>query len=299
MFDRRETISLYVTVGAALTIVLMACGSSESVIVTPDSAEEEHLLASDEDFGYAKYDALLRAHVDSGGYVDYPELLANRAHLDRFIASMGTVTDAEYAAWTEPEQLAFWINAYNAITLQYILDNYPIQKGGFISGLRYPSNSIRQIEGVWDTLTSKVVGEERTLEDIEHEILRAQFGDARIHVAIVCASIGCPPLRNEAFVADRLEEQLDDQARTFLSDATKFRIDRAKATVHLSSIFKWFGKDFIPEFSAKSGYSGHNTSQRAVLGFIANYSSPEDAEYLNTASYSIEYQDYDWSLNER
>ena len=281
-------------------VVLVACGNAGDVSGAPDASEGKQVEAvTDEEFGYAKYDALLRAHVDTEGYVDYPGLLAKRADLDQFVASMGAVADAEYAAWPEPEQLAFWINAYNAITLQYILDNYPIKKGGLISGLRYPANSIRQIDGVWDTLTSKVVGEKRTLEDIEHEILRAQFGDARIHVAIVCASIGCPPLRNEAFVADTLEEQLDAQARMFLSDPTKFRIDRTGSTVHISSIFKWFGKDFVPEHGTGSEYAGHNTSQRAVLGFIASYVSPEDMKYLKTASYSIEYQDYDWSLNER
>ena len=248
MSTRRHTLPLYATVGAAVMVVLAACGNAGDVSSTPDAtAEKQTETAADEVFGYTKYDALLRAHVDSEGYVDYPGLLAKRADLDRFVASMGAVTDAEYTAWPEPEQLAFWINAYNAITLKYILDHYPIQKGSFLSGLRYPANSIRQIDGVWDTLSSKVVGEERTLEDIEHEILRAQFGDARIHVAIVCASIGCPPLRNEAFVADTLEEQLDGQARTFLSDPTKFRIDRTGSTVHISSILQWFGKDFVPK----------------------------------------------------
>ena len=300
MSIRCHSLPLYATVGAAIVVVLAACGNAGDVSGTPDATEEKQTdTVTAEEFGYTKYDALLRAHVDSEGYVDYPGLLAKRADLDRFVASMGAVTDAEYTAWPEPERLAFWINAYNAITLQYILDHYPIQKGGLISGLRYPANSIRQIDGVWDTLTSKVVGKERTLEDIEHEILRAQFGDARIHVAIVCASIGCPPLRNEAFVADTLEEQLDAQARTFLSDPTKFRIDRTGSTVHISSIFKWFGKDFVPKHGTDSFYAGHNTSQRAVLGFIAGYASPEDAKYLKTASYSIEYQDYDWSLNER
>lgn len=281
-------------------VVLAACGNTGDVSGTPNATEGKQVeVATDEEFGYAKYDALLRTHVDSDGYVDYPALLAQRADLDHFIALMGAVSDPEYDAWPKPEQLAFWINAYNAITLEYILNNYPIQKGSFLSGLRYPTNSIRQIDGVWDTLTSKVVGKQRTLEDIEHEILRAQFGDARIHVAIVCASIGCPPLRSEAFVADTLEKQLDAQSRTFLSDPTKFRIDRNRSTVYISSIFKWFGKDFIPEHGTDTGYAGHNTSQRAVLAFISKYTSPEDAKYLKTASYSIEYQDYDWSLNER
>lgn len=252
-----------------------------------------------EPFSYEAYDGLLKAYVDDRGRVDYEGLKANRAAFDAFITDLGAVEREQYLGWTESSKLAFWLNAYNAVTLKYIVDAYPIEKGSLFSGLRYPANSIRQIRGVWDKLTTEVLGEERTLDEMEHEIMRVEFDEPRIHLAVVCASIGCSPLRGGAFTAEGLDEQLDGQARDFLADPKKFRIDRDRARVYFSPIFDWYGKDFVPRFGTSDAFAGHGKVERAVLNFFSRYLSEEDARYLAEEKYAVDYLDYDWSLNEQ
>ncbi len=250
-------------------------------------------------FTYEEYDAVLKSYVDEEGRVDYPSLQANRAELDRFIGSMATLSRATFEAWPEAERLAFWINAYNAITLERIIDRYPIKKGGLIAGLRYPDNSIGQIPGVWKKLSNTVLGKKITLDAIEHEILRVKFNEPRIHAAIVCAARSCPPLRYEAFRAERLETQLSDQSRKFLAKETRFRIDRAKKRVYLSAILDWFGADFVGVYNTDGQVTDHGRTKGATLEYVSRYVSEEDAQYLLSSDYSVLYLHYDWSLNEQ
>ncbi len=259
-------------------------------------------------FSYDDYAAALTAYVDDQGMVNYQKMKEDSKHLDDFLKAIARLNPKTYASWKEKANVAFWINAYNALTLKAIIDHYPIKAGG-LSGLVYPANSIRQIPGVWDKLQFLVMSEKLTLEEIEHAILRGQdkklverygkFYEPRIHMALVCAAMGCPRLRNEPFVGDRLDVQLDDQSRTFMANPKMFRIDRASGKVHLSSIFKWFGGDFVKGYPPAEGFSDHNKTQKAVLNFSAKYLPQEDAEYLRTGNYKIEYLDYDWSLNEQ
>lgn len=287
---------LYVSAAVIAGGVLVACsdtiGQSERNTVVVDVGDEE--------FSYAMYDKVLSEYVDDEGLVNYAGLKANREPLDRFIALMGALSESELDSWSNDEQLAFWMNAYNAITLKYIIDNHPIEKGGLVSRALYPANSIRQIPGVWDKLTTPVAGSPITLDAIEHEILRVEFTEPRLHMAIVCAAMGCPPLRAEAFVADRVDEQLDDQSRRFLNHPDRFRIDSETGTVHLSSIFDWFGKDFIPVYLPKDGaFADRDEKLAAVLNFVSGYVSESDAQYLKQSDYKVSYTKYDWSLNEQ
>ncbi len=208
------------------------------------------------------------------------------------------VQPAAAAVMSWPAKVALWTNAYNALTLKAIIDHYPI-KPGLISGIAYPDDSIRQIPGVWDRLEFLVMDRRVTLNEIEHEILRPQFNEPRIHVALGCAAMGCPPLRPEPFTGERLDEQLDDQTRRFLGNPRQFRIDRERGVVYLSSIFQWFGEDFIPTYAPQEGFAGHSDKERTSLNFVSGYLPPEQAEYLRTGDYRIEYLDYDWSLNEQ
>jgi uncharacterized membrane protein YdjX (TVP38/TMEM64 family) len=192
----------------------------------------------------------------------------------------------------------FLINAYNALTLEAIISNYPI-KSSLTASLLYSQNSIRQIPGVWDRLYFLVMGREMTLNHIEHEILRKHFDEPRIHLALVCAAMGCPPLRNDPYDSEWLDEQLDDQARRFLSNPLKFRIDRDKRVVYLSSIFKWYGEDFVKSFGQDGGSSKHSPAEQAVLNHIGRYLNADDRGFLVAGSYDIKYLDYDWSLNEQ
>ena len=249
-------------------------------------------------FSYADYADALKAYVNDRGMVNYAELKSHSEKLDSFVSSLAGLNRSAYDGWAEPAKIAFWLNAYNACTLQAIITHYPIQSS-FLTSLRYPKNSIRQISGAWDGLQFSVMGQAMTLDGIEHGVLRKEFHEPRIHMALVCAAMGCPPLRNEPYAGDRLGDQLDDQARRFLSNPLKFRIAADGGTVYLSSIFKWFGDDFVAKYGVDQGYGDHSAVQRAVLHFISGYLGKEDAARLSSGDYSITYLDYDWSLNEQ
>ena len=279
--------------GLAVVVTAGCNGSGDTRSATPDVA------APDGPFSYALYAHQLAVHVDERGMVDYESLKSNSDLLNQFIAALGAVDAAEFERWSREEQLAFWINAYNAITLKYIVDHYPIKPGGIISSVRFPDESIRQIDGVWTKLTTRVVGEEMTLDHIEHEILRKEFDEPRIHAALVCAAMSCPPLRQEPFVAENIEEQLADQSRRFLADKNRFRIDRDANVIYVSQIFEWFGEDFVGKYTPSSGFEGRNDAERAFLNFASQYVSEEDAAYLRDGDYAVRFIDYDWTLNDQ
>lgn len=244
------------------------------------------------------YANALNAYVDDKGMVNYAGLQANPDDLNRFLTSAANLDPEAFAAWSDAERIAFWCNVYNAYTLKAIINHYPI-RASFIGGLRHPKNSIRQIPGVWDTMTWPVMGKELTLDNIEHDTLRVEFDEPRIHAALVCAAMSCPPLRNEPYDGARLDEQLDDQMVQYLADPDRFRIDRGSNTVYLSSILKWYGEDFVKSYAVDDAFQEHGEVERAVLNAIAPYVGEDDAAYLRSAAFAIEYLDYDWSLNEQ
>lgn len=244
------------------------------------------------------YAAVLQTHVDDAGMVAYRALKADSAPLDEYLNLLAITPREHYDMWIVPDRIAFWINAYNAITLKAIIDHYPIQ-AGIGRSLLWPRNSIRQIPGVWDKLKWNVMGDSLTLNQIEHDILRKQFYEPRIHAALVCAARSCPPLRREPYSGTVLEAQLEDQMKRFLSNPTKFRIDRENDTVFLSAIFKWFGEDFVDRYRTDTAFGGHSDVERAVLNAIAPHLQEADQDYLRTATFHVGYLDYDWTLNER
>jgi hypothetical protein len=137
-----------------------------------------------------------------------------------------------------------------------------------------------------------------TLNVLEHGILRKQYIEPRLHMALVCAAKGCPPLRSEAYAAERLNEQLDDQAIRFLGNPAALRIDRGNGVVYLSSIFKWYGDDFRARYAPTAGFAGLNETNRAVANFCARYLSDAGRKFLEAGGYAVKFIDYDWSLNE-
>jgi hypothetical protein len=249
-------------------------------------------------FNYGNYAAVLKAYVDDKGMVNYKQLKAHRMKLETFVRELSGLDPVTYAKWNSRDKIAFWINAYNGLTLKAIIDNYPIKSSFFRSRI-YPKNSIRQISGVWDEKKFKVMGTERTLEQIEHEILRKQFKEPGIHVSLVCAAMGCPPLRNEPYLGSMLQEQFDDQAHRFLASQKKFQIDRKDAKVSLSPIFKWFAGDFVNKYAPQKNLRRHDKEESAVLNFIASYLDKEQKDYVLSGEFKIKYLDYDWSLNEQ
>lgn len=271
-------------------LLLLVSGAVLCGVRTPPGA------AAERGFAYDAYAAVLQRYVDDTGMVDYKALKANRAGLDTFVKRLGDLDRTTYEAWNAKAKIAFWINAYNGLTLKTIINHYPIQASWWRS-LRYPKNSIRQISGVWDEITHEVMGKKMTLEAIEHETLRKDFDEPRIHLAIVCAAMGCPPLRNEPYLGGKLDAQFAHQARRFFSNAKTFRIERDGGEVYLSPIFKWFGEDFVPAYVPEEGFGDRGKTLRAVLNYVAEHLRKKDAEYLRTGEYDVEYLDYDWTLN--
>ncbi len=249
-------------------------------------------------FEYSDYAEVLRAYVDEAGMVDYRGLKAKPERLDAYLEALATLPRPDYEAWDDNAKVAFWLNAYNGLTLKAIIDRYPI-KASFLRSRIYPKNSIRQIPGVWDKLKFSIMGQELTLSHIEHKILRSEFNEPRIHMAMVCAALGCPPLRQEPYLGTRLSDQLDDQTRRFLGDRRKFRIDRGKRTVLLSPVFKWFGKDFIKTYGSERLPGRHSRANAAVLSFIARYLEEADQRDIRTGRLRVRHLGYDWTLNER
>lgn len=242
------------------------------------------------------YDEVLGQFVDADGLVDYARLKKQRAGLDRYAGYLARLDRGTYDGYTDSEKIALWLNAYNAFTLVAIIDHYPI-KPSVVKSLSYPGESIRHIPGVWDELEFTVMGEPVTLDHIEHGILRKDFSEPRIHMALVCASIGCPPLRGEAFTGEALDEQLGAETRRFLSIERNFRIDREQGVVYLSSIFDWFADDFEGFGKAVTFGHGDNPKHHAALRFVVNHVGEYDRLYIMKERYDVAYLPYDWALN--
>jgi len=270
------------------------------VFIVPSVFSSKTLAAAPEmqGFDYSNFAETLKINVNDAGMVNYKKLKTEPQKLRTFVTELQHLDGKDFDKWSDNEKIAFWLNAYNALTLKAIIDNYPI-KSSFFKSRIYPKNSIRQIAGVWDKITFKVMGQNLTLGHIEHKILRVKFDEPRIHMAMVCAAIGCPPLRNEPYAGAKLDEQLGDQTRRFLADSAKFKIERADKRIYLSPIFKWFAADFIKRYGPQKNFGRHNKEESAVLNFIASYLGNVQKNYVLDGKFKIKYLKYDWSLNEQ
>ena len=246
--------------------------------------------ADDFDHSYAQYAASLQ--YVRPPLVDYRALKQNRVALDRTVAEFASPAASEEPRWTREQRMAFWINAYNAFTLRAIVDHYPIRSRWFTL---QPRNSIRQIVGVWTVLTWQAAGRAVTLDDIEHKILRPTFKDARIHFAVNCASVSCPPLAAQPYRPETLETQLKEAARAYLGSHAGMRL--VGETLLVSSIFKWYGEDFVAEY-APIAPAGAPVAERAILGVIIKYGPADAAQLAQSGRARIRFLDYNWSLND-
>ena len=233
-----------------------------------------HAVAQSFDHSHKAWDALLKKHVVliSGGkasQLDYAGMMKDREALKAYLATLSKVGEAEFNGWSKPQRMAFLINAYNAFTVEKILTRWPDIRSIWDFG-RIFGNPFKD-----DFFT--LFGRKSTLDGVEHGMLRkpGAYGDPRVHYAVNCASIGCPMLREEAYVASRLDAQLDEQAARFLSDRSRNRFRDGRLEV--SRIFDWFKEDFVPHEKYFERYA-------KVLGY------PGGAVPIN-------FLDYDWSLN--
>ncbi len=252
-------------------------------------------------FFHDKFSDVLNNFVDDKGMVDYKKLRRQRLKLKALIREFDSLNPDEYKSWTKENKIAFWLNAYNIQMLKIITDNYPIQSSRILR--LYPGwgpNSILHIKGIWSEYKFLVMDEEFTLSEIDKRILRKEFDDPRIFFALFRGSLSGPPLRNEPYYGHRLNEQLDDQVRKFLSGPLAFKVDPEKKTVYLSSLFQIssYGREFLAKFAIDKKFKDHDPNTRAVLNFITNYVSPDVVSFLELGRYSIKYMKYDWTIND-
>jgi hypothetical protein len=249
------------------------------------------------DHSHAAFSVLLKKHVVlvEGGKtskVNYVEFGKDQAALKSYLDSLSKVSEAEFNGWTKPQRMAFLINAYNGFTVELILQNYP-------------TKSIKDIGGTfddrWKRKFFKLLGQDSYLNKIEHEMLRkpGAFDEPRVHFAVNCASIGCPALRDEAFTADKIDKQLEEQTTRFLSDRSRNRYETKSGKLEVSMIFKWFKEDW------ESGYKGFDGKTPAIKSredYFARYAklladAPLDQQKVADGKAGISFMDYDWSIN--
>ncbi len=233
----------------------------EDGTVSDDGITETTEVIYTEAFDHAIFNDLLKKHISSDGNVNYNGLKGDSKTLERYIDLLKTHQPID--SWTKEDKMAYWINAYNALTIDLILRNYP-------------TKSIKDIKDPWDQRLWQLGEKLYNLNDIEHEILR-KMNEPRIHFAIVCASVSCPKLQNEAFTALNLEEQLTNATKDFLTDTSKNEL--SENNIKLSKIFKWFKKDFEQNGS--------------LIDFFNQYS---EVSISNDAKKS--FKDYNWDLND-
>lgn len=235
------------------------------------------------------WQTLLAQHVKpiNNGHssqVDYAGMKMERAQLKAYLAALSSVDKGVFAQWSAPKQLAFLINAYNAWTVEFILTAYP------------DLASIKDLGSFFSSPWSKkfipLLGETRSLDNIEHQLIRGdnKYGDPRIHFAVNCASIGCPALREEAYSADKLEQQLNEQTVRFLTDTSRNRFN--DSSMELSAIFKWYGDDFT------LGFRGSNSLPTFILLYHQALNlTPAQQALLKSENMDNKFLNYDWTLN--
>ncbi len=209
---------------------------------------------------HSDWGALLKIHVSSSGNVNYEGFKSDKNKLEAYLTKLQN--NPVQSGWSRNEQMAYWVNAYNAFTVKLILDNYPV-------------SSIRDIHGgnPWDVKWIKIGGESYSLNNIENDILRPQFKDARIHFAVNCAAKSCPPLLNKAWTAANLEANFERQASNFINNANYNRLTSSR--VEISKIFEWYSGDF-----------------GTIIDFLNRY-----AEIEINSNAEVTYREYDWKLN--
>jgi len=240
-------------------------------------------------FDHSGWDDLLRQYVvpvrdGHSTAVDYAGFAADRERLRMYLGSLSNVRRAQFDDWSSKRQLAFLINTYNAWTVELVLTGYP------------DIESIKDLGGLfrspWEKTFIPLLGAERSLDEIEHGMIRGsgRYREPRIHFAVNCASVGCPPLRREAYTATDLESQLEQQTRRFLSDRRHNRLE--DGTLKVSPLFKWYREDFTAGWSGVSSVAGFLIRYADALGL-----SRQQLERLRAGRIGIGYTRYDWSLN--
>jgi len=276
MSSPRRKLALLLAIAVGATASVRSCWARPTVTVGAVVPQAQRIPV--ERINHSAWTALLAKYVDDQGMVHYAAWKASAADqkaLDEYLVHLSAASFG--GAVSHEAQLAFWINAYNAVTVRGILREYPT------SSIRNHTSKFGGYN-IWKDLLLPVEGRPYSLDQIEHDVLR-KMKEPRIHFAIVCASSGCPRLRREAYTADRLDAQLTDNATAFFADRSKFTYDAMRRTIAVSPILQWFGEDF-------------GTSQADQLRAIVPYLPDADAQRLAEGGQArVTYLDYDWGLN--
>lgn len=218
-----------------------------------------------------RWNVLVKKHVKDDGFVDYQGFIRDSVELNLYLDQLSAV-HPDSKSWSRNEQMAYWINAYNAFTIKLIMQNYPV------ASIKDVKKGIAFVNSVWDIKFIKIQSYTYDLNNIEHNILRPVFKDARVHAAINCASYSCPRLRREAYTPEKLDSQLEDAMKKFLADPLRNKISPEKAEI--SEIFKWFKGDF-------------DRDAGSLIAYINKFSEQKISDKTE-----LKYLSYNWSLNE-
>ena len=249
----------YISLSLSLLIFSACIGIDD---ITSDSSPISHDI----------WDALLQKHVDNTGLVNYRGFIRDSLEFNSYL-NLLSKNHPNKENWSEDEELAYWINTYNAFTVKLIIDYYPVKSIKDIAG------SILFINSPWDLKFIEIEGETYDLNNIEHGIIREKFSEPRIHFALVCAAVSCPRLRNKAFTAERLDQQLEEEAKYFFNNPAKNKISADK--LELSKLLSWYWGDFKDVASSRAEYVNRYSKVKA---------NP-DAK--------VDYLEYSWELNEK
>lgn len=234
------------------------------------------------------FDQLLDLYVRDG-LVYYRAVRAERARLNRYVASLGAVSRATYDGWSKDQKIAFWINAYNAFVLQAVAGAYPPR-----------GNTIRHVPGAFDKRAHRAAGRSVTLDQIENRIL-PEFRDPRVYFALGRGALGSGRLRSEAYTAERLEEQLRNQTQDVLEHQNHVKIDPLTGELAVSPIIGWHEAEFVAAYGGSdraAKFAERSPIERAVLALIDPVLLPGERAYLAKGQFKVVYQEFDWALNE-
>ena len=262
-----------------------------ALLLALGTAPTRPVRAQGVDHSHAAWSELLKKHVvvlrgGQASQVRYAGFASDRGALKAYLDSLASVSEATFNGYAKPQQMAFLINAYNAATIELILTRYP--------KLESIKDLGSLLQSPWKPKWLPLLGTKVSLDEIEHEMLRkrGRYDDPRVHFAVNCASIGCPALREEAFTADKLDVQLDEQAMRFMSDRSRNRYNVQRGRLEVSKIFDWFGEDF------RSGLRGIGSFGAFAVKYADQLAdAPADREKVKGGQVEVAFLDYDWKLN--
>jgi Protein of unknown function, DUF547 len=243
---------------------------------------------------HGPFDRMLDLYVRDG-LVYYRALKSERGALDRYVAALGGTSADDVGRRPKAEQMAFWINAYNALVLRSVVDHYPIRG----RAPEYPPSSVRQVPGAFDRTPRRVAGRSLTLDAIERDVLTG-FGDPRVFLALGRGSVGGGRLRSEAFTGAAIESQLQRVAAEFPTRGELLRIDQLREQISVTPILSWRAESFISAYAdqVKGPAANRSPIERALVTFISPHLLPAERAFVERNQFKVVFHDYDWRLND-